>query len=103
MFLWTAFLIGLVGSFHCAGMCGPIALALPLDKGSWFDKIAGGLIYNSGRIITYMILGALFGLLGTGVFEVPLGKPAHARLTPSASQKRKLTRSFFNMLNPLCN
>jgi sulfite exporter TauE/SafE len=67
MFLWTAFLIGLVGSFHCAGMCGPIALALPLQNGRWIVKIAGGLIYNSGRIITYMILGALFGLLGKGI------------------------------------
>ena len=29
MDLWTAFLLGLVGSLHCAGMCGPLALALP--------------------------------------------------------------------------
>ena len=29
MELWTAFILGLVGSLHCAGMCGPLALALP--------------------------------------------------------------------------
>lgn len=67
MYLWTAFLIGLVGSAHCAGMCGPIALALPLRSDNWLRRIAGGLTYNSGRILTYMLLGALFGLLGKGL------------------------------------
>jgi len=65
--LWTAFLIGMIGSAHCAGMCGPIALALPLKSDSWFTRITGGLIYNIGRIVTYMLLGALFGLLGKGL------------------------------------
>ena len=67
MFLWTAFIVGLVGSAHCAGMCGPIALALPLKNENWFSRVSGGLVYNSGRIITYMILGAIFGLLGKGL------------------------------------
>jgi hypothetical protein len=67
MFLWTAFIVGLVGSAHCAGMCGPIALALPLKTDNWFTRIGGGLVYNFGRILTYMILGAIFGLLGKGL------------------------------------
>jgi sulfite exporter TauE/SafE len=67
MFLWTAFIVGLVGSAHCAGMCGPIALALPLRSESWFTRVSGGLIYNIGRIFTYMVLGAIFGLLGKGL------------------------------------
>jgi len=67
MFLWTAFIVGLVGSAHCAGMCGPIALALPLKSDNWFTRVSGGLVYNAGRIITYMILGAIFGLLGKGL------------------------------------
>lgn len=67
MFLWTAFIVGLVGSAHCAGMCGPIALALPLKSDNWFTRVSGGLIYNLGRIITYMLLGAIFGLLGKGL------------------------------------
>lgn len=67
MFLWTAFLIGLVGSFHCAGMCGPIALALPLHGSTWQSKFKGAIIYNTGRILTYMLLGAIFGLLGKGI------------------------------------
>jgi hypothetical protein len=67
MLLWTAFIVGLVGSAHCAGMCGPIALALPLKSENWFTRVGGGLLYNTGRIITYMILGAIFGLLGKGL------------------------------------
>ena len=67
MDLITAFTIGLVGSLHCLGMCGPIAVALPLHKNNWLMKISGGLLYNTGRIITYGVLGALFGLLGRGI------------------------------------
>jgi len=67
MQLWTAFLLGFVGSAHCAGMCGPLALALPhwgRGRGSF---LAGRLLYNFGRIITYAGMGAMFGLLGLGV------------------------------------
>jgi uncharacterized protein len=67
MLLWTAFVLGLLGSFHCAGMCGPIALALPLNRGNWVNRISGAVLYNSGRIVTYVILGALFGMLGKGI------------------------------------
>jgi len=67
MELITALMIGLVGSLHCMGMCGPIAIAIPLHKDNWLMKIIGGLLYNSGRIITYGILGAIFGLLGRGI------------------------------------
>ncbi len=67
MFVYTAFLIGLVGSLHCIGMCGPIAIALPLGNRSWFRRTLGGVVYNTGRIITYALLGALFGMLGQGI------------------------------------
>ena len=67
MDLFTALTIGLIGSLHCAGMCGPIAIALPLAKAGWPKKAAGGLVYNLGRIITYGGLGAIFGLLGRGI------------------------------------
>jgi len=62
-----AFLLGLVGSLHCAGMCGPIAVALPLNNESWFTRITGGLLYNTGRTITYAFLGAVLGLAGMGL------------------------------------
>lgn len=59
-----AFMIGIAGSFHCVGMCGPIALALPVKKDSVVEKLYGTFIYNTGRIITYTFFGLLFGLIG---------------------------------------
>lgn len=60
--------MGLAGSFHCAGMCGPIALALPLHGPSLPRKFSGAVLYNFGRTITYGLLGALFGLIGQGFY-----------------------------------
>ncbi len=65
--LLSALLLGLMGSFHCAGMCGPIAIALPLHGNTVPQKIFGGALYNLGRTITYGVMGAVFGLLGQGV------------------------------------
>lgn len=65
--LLSALVLGLMGSFHCAGMCGPIAIALPLHGNTILEKTFGGALYNIGRTITYGIMGALFGLLGQGV------------------------------------
>lgn len=60
---WTAFVLGLVGSLHCAGMCGPLALALPgAQAGGRFAL--GRVAYNAGRIFTYCVLGLVFGLFG---------------------------------------
>lgn len=67
MALWTAFLMGLLGSLHCVGMCGPIALALPYNKTTQWKSIANLLLYNSGRVITYGFLGLLVGALGRGI------------------------------------
>jgi sulfite exporter TauE/SafE len=63
----SALTLGLLGSFHCIGMCGPIALAIPLKTNSWLARITGGVIYNLGRAITYAIMGAVFGMLGRGL------------------------------------
>lgn len=65
--LISAFVLGIMGSFHCAGMCGPIAIALPLQGNTTGGKILGGSLYNLGRTLTYGIMGAVFGLLGQGV------------------------------------
>ncbi len=65
--LLSALVLGLMGSFHCAGMCGPIAIALPLHGNTILQKIFGGSLYNLGRTITYGIMGALFGMLGQGI------------------------------------
>ena len=63
----TPLTIGLIGSFHCIGMCGPIVVALPLKKHNLTSKITGTILYNSGRVITYSLLGILFGMLGRGI------------------------------------
>ncbi len=65
--IYTGLTIGLIGSLHCIGMCGPIAVALPLGQRSLFDRTIGGLIYNLGRTLTYGVMGFLFGLLGKGI------------------------------------
>ncbi len=62
--LITALVLGLMGSFHCMGMCGPIALSLPLRGNNFSQKITGGLIYNLGRSSVYGMMGAFFGLIG---------------------------------------
>jgi len=62
--LWSAFLIGLFGSFHCIGMCGPIALALPVQQNNRFSLISGRILYNVGRALTYAVIGLTFGLVG---------------------------------------
>src|ERR1700675_4874711 len=69
MELWTAFLLGLVGSLHCAGMCGPLVLALPGTGNTSRSYILGRLAYNVGRLGVYGLLGAIFGLLG-GTFAL---------------------------------
>ena len=73
-YVYTALTIGLVGSLHCIGMCGPIAVALPLGKKGWGYRVFGGITYNIGRIISYAILGAVFGLLGQGIEMAGLQK-----------------------------
>ncbi len=60
----TAFTMGLLSSFHCIGMCGAIAISVPVHHLSPAKKITGILLYNFGRTLTYAILGALFGLIG---------------------------------------
>jgi sulfite exporter TauE/SafE len=67
MMLITAFITGLLGSFHCAGMCGPIALATPTVGVTTMERINGKLVYNAGRLLTYAVLGALLGLFGFGL------------------------------------
>jgi sulfite exporter TauE/SafE len=67
MIFITAFLTGLLGSFHCAGMCGPIALATPVVGNTTYSKVQSKLVYNGGRLVTYSLLGALFGAFGWGL------------------------------------
>ncbi len=63
--MWAgALLFGLLGSFHCVGMCGPIAFLLPVDRSNSWRKITQIGLYHIGRLISYGIIGLLFGVLG---------------------------------------
>jgi len=59
-----AFFIGLFGSVHCIGMCGPLAFAVPALHSKWWLIVTDKVLYNIGRVITYSFLGLLIGLLG---------------------------------------
>ena len=66
--LYTALLFGLISSFHCIGMCGPIAMMLPVDKNNPAKKVTQIMSYHLGRISAYATIGFIFGLLGKGFF-----------------------------------
>jgi sulfite exporter TauE/SafE len=64
----SGFSLGILSSFHCIGMCGPLALSIPINDASVERKILGSVLYNFGRITTYCLLGVLFGLIGKSFF-----------------------------------
>lgn len=66
--LWSAFIFGLLGSFHCVGMCGPIAFMLPVDRSNSFRKVSQITTYHIGRLLAYALIGLMFGLVGKGLY-----------------------------------
>ncbi len=66
--LWSGFILGLLGSFHCVGMCGPIAFLLPIDRKSKSKRFFQIVLYHGGRLFSYSLIGLLFGLLGKGLY-----------------------------------
>ncbi|MFV5691885.1 sulfite exporter TauE/SafE family protein [Flavobacterium sp. LT1R49] len=70
--LYTAFIFGLISSFHCIGMCGPIAMMLPVDRYNQAKKVTQIITYHLGRVTAYATIGFVFGLLGKGLFMAGL-------------------------------
>lgn len=64
--LASALVLGAAGSAHCIGMCGPIALAVPVGAGK-HARLTSTLLLNTGRITSYALLGLAFGSMGTGL------------------------------------
>ncbi|MEO6177781.1 MAG: sulfite exporter TauE/SafE family protein [Flavobacterium circumlabens] len=66
--LYSAFIFGLISSFHCIGMCGPIAMMLPVDRQNEAKKVTQIVTYHLGRLAAYSTIGLIFGLLGRFFF-----------------------------------
>lgn len=66
--LWSALVFGLLGSFHCIGMCGPIAFMLPVDRTNSTNKVFQIFTYHFGRILAYSLIGLFFGLIGKSLY-----------------------------------
>lgn len=71
--LITAFMLGLLGSSHCLGMCGGISAALGIssESTSKTQQLGRVIAYNGGRISTYGLIGALAGFIGSQLTVVP--------------------------------
>lgn len=107
--IWVALGIGLMSSFHCVGMCGPIALAMPVIRTNTFSIITSRLLYHTGRILSYIAIGLLLGLLGNvvllGGFQQTISIISGIFLLlfiiPYLQLEQKLSRlgtSFFNKI-----
>ena len=66
--LWSAFIFGILGSFHCVGMCGPIAFMLPVDRSNSIKKASQIGVYHIGRLLAYSSIGLVFGLIGKNLY-----------------------------------
>ncbi len=79
--LITALMVGFLGGVHCLGMCGGVVGALtfslePKAQASWWRMLPYQLAYNIGRITSYVIIGALFGFLGSALGSIATFLPA---------------------------
>jgi len=60
--------LGLVSSLHCVGMCGPLALSLPMQHLNRMQQVVAMVLYNAGRVITYSFIGLLLGIAGRSLY-----------------------------------
>jgi sulfite exporter TauE/SafE len=58
--------MGVLGSLHCVGMCGPLLLAVPNAGHTRRSFLLGRVVYHAGRILTYALLGLVAGAIGLG-------------------------------------
>ena len=89
---WLAFTTGLLGSLHCLGMCGPLALSLPGDASQKGVFVFQRAQYNLGRIVAYGLMGAIMGLPGQWI------KPAEWQQALSIFAGAILLLSLFSVL-----
>ncbi len=75
------FVVGVLTSLHCVGMCGGIMLSQSLSSESKnrLEAIQPALMYNMGRVVSYTALGGLIGALGS-VFSLSITAKAAMQL-----------------------
>ena len=108
-----AFFIGLFGSVHCIGMCGPLAFAIPVAQGRGWLLLWDKLIYNLGRTFSYCLLGLVTGLVGqhlwmaglqqwvsilSGIFIILAALARLLKLSVKSSMVSKNRLGWFNRL-----
>lgn len=81
----SALLVGVLGGVHCLGMCGGVVGALtfglaPRVQRSRVTMLAYQSAYNAGRIASYVLIGALFGWLGSTLTSLAAFLPAQQLL-----------------------
>jgi sulfite exporter TauE/SafE len=64
--LYALFLLGILGTGHCVGMCGPLVFAFPARSG----RMSAHLFYHLGRIGTYTAVGGTMGAVGLGLSQL---------------------------------
>lgn len=65
---FAGFLFGLIGNFHCLGMCGPLLISLQQNRVRSEHGVIKSFLYQLGRIFSYVFLGLILGFLGEGFF-----------------------------------
>jgi sulfite exporter TauE/SafE len=71
-YIGAALLMGLAGSLHCVGMCGPLITMMPYNRSSRWKFFVTKSLNHLGRLTTYTLLGALFGLMGKALVAAGL-------------------------------
>lgn len=110
-YLPLAFLMGLLGSLHCAVMCGPLMLSLPIKKRSIWTAGLSLLLYQTGRILIYTLMGGFAGWLGSTLNVIANQKLlsifigilliAFTLLQLSSNYNKKLSTFQFKLINPI--
>ena len=61
------FIVGILTSVHCVGMCGGIMItqSLSIEKKNKFQTIMPAILYNAGRVTSYTIIGGIVGAMGS--------------------------------------
>ncbi len=67
MELIAALTLGVFGSLHCIGMCGPLVLAVPSNAQNRVQYLIERIVYNAGKAFTYGVMGAVLGYAGKNI------------------------------------